>query len=440
MKREVLRAVRLVSDHAGRRRLDHVSLLLTQADALGVIGRSGAGKGSLAAVLTGQAAPDAGTVLLRERPADRKALLAAGLRIDRGSRLMRGLSVTENLMLSFHTGGLFWRGRKLQTLCWELLQSYDLAQFLNTPTALSPVCVQHCLLLVRAVLQGKQFVVLNSVAEHYTTAEQLMLLQTIHAVCGRGLAVLYASQRMDAVQRGLARCAVMAEGRVVKLLCPAQCDAVTLRAYAYGFEPPPALAGAPAKRGVALFSLHGFTICAGTHCVVRDADGTAGALASHVRLACKKAGLPAPAVLNDDVLDNGLVRSMTVLDNIMLTAARKTAGAGWHISRRMQRLIRQECAAHTGLTDAQQLLQPDLLSRRERLALLLYRFSLLGARVYFIHCPAMDEGERAALSEAVQRLLSAGCVVISAENDASMPLQAGARCFVWENAVLREDA
>ena len=99
MEHEILRAVELVADSDGRRRLDHVSLLLTEGGALGVVGRNGAGKDQLARVLSGEAAPDGGTLLYEEQPADLQQLRRYGQRITPASRLAENLTVYENLLL-----------------------------------------------------------------------------------------------------------------------------------------------------------------------------------------------------------------------------------------------------------------------------------------------------------------------------------------------------
>ena len=442
MKREVLRLSEIVSHSTGRLRLDHVSLLLTEGEALGVIGSNGAGKSQLARIATGQLPPDSGQVLLDEQPACASALRQASVSIVRGERLLENLTVAENLFgLQSGPTPLLWRGHRMRTLCREALGGFDLSGYADTPPARLPAAVHHCLLLVRAVLQGKRFAIVENAAERYNVEEQRLLLRVIRTVCRRGMAVIYTSRRMDLVQAGLDCCTVLTAGRIVRSLPPPQYSPAALRAHLYGFNQTHAAAvpaRAPKQPQAPLFWLGGTPVYPGSFLQVSDRDGTADELVAAIEQGCAAAGLSA-GVLDDDGLDGSFIHEMTVLDNILLTAARKVAGSRLHVSRRMQRLIRQECAARTGLTDAQLLCTPPDLSHAERLRLLLYRYSLLGVKVYLIDRPGANRSDRIRLEQTAEQLLSSGCVVFYIASGADEPATRVGRTYFWENATLKEE-
>ncbi|MDY3617984.1 ATP-binding cassette domain-containing protein [Agathobaculum sp.] len=443
MKREVLRISEIVSHSAGRLRLDHVSLLVTQGEALGVVGSNGAGKSQLAAVLSGMQKADSGVVLLNEMPANAQMLRQAGVYIARSEHLLENLTISENLFgMQAERSQIFWRKHRMRALCREVLDDFKLSAYVDTPPSELTTAVHHCLLLVRAVMQRKRFAIVENATERYSAEEQLLLLHVIQAVCRRGIAVIYTSRRMDLVQNGLHRCAILASGRIVKLIQPQQYSPAAFRAHLYGFDQSHAVVSSLSPPMVdqrpSLLSLSGIAIYPGTFLSVSDRDGTADELVSIIKASCLHAKLPV-GILNDDVLDASFINQMTVLDNILLTASRKVAGKHLHVSRRMQRVIRQECATHTGLSDAQLLCTPLGLSRAERLCLLLYRYSLLGAKIYIIDRPGATRTDRAGLERAAEKLLSSGCVVFYITNGADEPTEHAGRTLFWKNSSLKED-
>lgn len=442
MKLEVLRISGIVSHSAGRLRLDHVSLLLTRGEALGIVGSNGAGKSQLAAILSGLLKPDEGTILLDESPATAQILRQAGIYIARSEHLLQNLTVPENLfgLRAGHTSVL-WRKHRMRLLCREVLDDFGLSAYVDTKPDQLPTAIHHCLLLVRAVLQGKRFAIVENATERYSTEEQFLLLRVIHTVCRRGVSVIYTSRRMDLVQNGLERCAILNGGRIVKMISPQQYSPAAFRAHLYGFDQPHSvlpLSPAAPKQRPALFSLSDVPVYPGTFLSVSDRDGTADELLSVIEKSGANAGLSV-GILDDDVLDSSFINQMTVMDNILLTASHKVAGTHLHVSRRMQRVIRQECAAHTGLSDEQLSRTPLGLSRAERLRLLLYRYSLLGVKIYVIDRPGVTRTDRVGLERAAEKLLSSGCVVFYITNSADEPAKHTGKSLFWENGLLKED-
>lgn len=439
MEHEILRAVELVADSDGRRRLDHVSLLLTEGGALGVVGRNGAGKDQLARVLSGEAAPDGGTLLYEEQPADLQQLRRYGQRITPASRLAENLTVYENLLLIPPGRQKIWHGRRMQLLCTELLCDFGLAEYAGAAPSSLPAVLHQRLLLVRSVVQQKRFVVIEGASDRYSEEEQRGLLDTIRAVRRRGMAVLYTSRRMDLVQAGMQRTLIMSNGRIIKMMPTRDADPAALRSHLYGFREAASYVEPPAQEGRELFALPGLSVCAGSFAVINDYDGTADSLIRLITYSCVQSRQPAPGLLDNDTLDEHFVGEMTVTDNLLLTAAPKLAGRLRHVSRRMVRLLREECIAMSGLTEAQMCQYPAELTRAERLRLLLYRFFVQGVKVFVINRPGFSESDRIGLERAANGLLASDCAVLYIMGSPDEPFNHAARKFAWHDGKLHEE-
>ncbi len=439
MEREVVRACALqYGDDAGQQRLDHVDLLLTAGGGLGIVGTAGAGKHCLCQALCGEITPQGGCILVEEAPAPAQTLRQIGLRIDRESRLLAGLSVAENLLLALPFRRFWYPARRLRKLCGELLAFYGLERHLNAYPAELPPALQHRLLLVRAVLQGKRFAVLDGAADGCTSEECIALADTIARVRARGLTVLYAAARMDEVLYSLPRCAIMERGRIVKLLDPQQRTRAALRPYLYGYCAPVRLS-ALQHTGAPLVTVCAQPFHAGGYVAILDRDGTAHDFVRALLRACAAEKLPAPAVLGADAAAHSWIAGMDIADNLLLTIAARIAGPLWHVRARMRRLVLQECAAHTGLRDAQLACTPDRLTHGEQLSLLLYRTSLRGARIHVLEQPSTDRADRAVFAQAAQSLRADGCCVVHITAGAEDLFDDPTSLLYWERGTLQED-
>lgn len=440
MEHEVLRACGLVyCDETGQHRLDHVDILLTAGSGFGIVGTAGAGKHILCQALCGEIVPQSGCILLDEQPTDTQTLQRIGLRIDRESRLLAGLSVAENLLLAQPFRRFWYPARRLRRLCGELLAPYGLERYLDASPAALPPALQHRLLLVRAILQGKRFVALDGAADGCTVEECIALADTIARVRARGLTVLYTAAYMDKVTYSLPLCATIERGRIVKLLHPLDDAPAALRPYLYGYCAPVRLSTPQNVGGAPLATACARQFYAGSYVAILDRDGTAHDFVRALSCACTKEKLPAPAVLGADAAAHSWVAGMDVLDNLLLAVSTRIAGPFWHIRARMRRLVRQECAARTGLRDAQLSGTPDRLTHGEQLSLLLYRASLRGTRVYVLEHPSADRADRAVFAQATQSLLADGCCVVHITSGAEELFDAPASLLYWERGTLREE-
>lgn len=381
MMRELLRAEDLQLEREGAGRLNHMDLSVTAGSSMGIIGLSGGGKTALAEVLCGERAPDRGAVWHGAQPAGRELLSRMGMRISRDSALLKNLPVAENLLVLGRPVGehkVFCRSRKIVRLCRELLAAFGMEEWLDVPPEAIPVAVQHRLLLIGAVVRGKDLVALDHVADTYTLQEQTLLADCIQRLCGRGVTVLYLTGHIDQVLWRLDRITVVRDGRRIKELCQGQYSEAALRTYVYGYRASQTPENGGRNGGETVFAMDGVPIRERSLIPILDADGSTGAFLERLG----QAGPYSATVLSADSLSDRWVGSMSTIDNLLLPLSRRLSGPLFYISGPARRLLRMECTELTGLS-ADQLDQPfSQLSRMERFRLLLYREGLNRPPIY----------------------------------------------------------
>lgn len=381
MMRELLRAEDLQLEREGAGRLNHMDLSITAGSSMGIIGLSGGGKTALAEVLCGERTPDRGTVWQGARPAGRELLGRMGMRISRDSALLKNLSVAENLLVLGRPVGehkLFCPEKKIVRLCRELLAAFGMEEWLGVPPEAIPLAVQHRLLLIGAVVRGKDLVALDHVADTYTLQEQTLLADSIQRLCGRGVTVLYLTGHIDQVLWRLDRITVVRDGRRIKELYQGQFSEAALRTYVYGYRASQTPESGGRDGGETAFTMDGIPIRERGLIPILDADGS-----TKVFLRRLEQEVPfSAAVLSADSLSDRWIGGMSTIDNLLLPLSRRLSGPLFHIGGSARRLLRMECTELTGLS-AEQLDQPfSQLSRMERFRLLLYREGLNRPPVY----------------------------------------------------------
>ena len=370
---EHLRAEDLVLEAEGASPLRHMDFYAAAGEAVGLVGLSGAGKSLLAEVLCGEALPRQGTVRLDQTVAAPERLAQNGLLIRRSSRLLDNLTVTDNLMALGHWDGWPFSLSRHRRTCAALLRRFGMEAYLDLPVRHLPVPVHHRLLMLGAVARGKRFLALDHLSDDCTPREQHVLADFIRQLCASGVTVLYSTGRIDPILRRMDRVTVMRDGRRVKDLRLSECAEATLNTYIYGCHTDDAAyttGGRTAGEVVLTADTH--PVRAGTLTAIHDADGSAEGLLS--RLVPRSQARM--AVLSADELALGWLPTFSVLDNLMLGVARRMSGPFFHVSQSVCRMLRQECAAETGLTEAQIDAHYARLTRTERFRLLLYREGL----------------------------------------------------------------
>ena len=179
-----LRAAGVSRSFEGVQALDGVTLELARHEVVGLIGPNGAGKSTLVNVITGFAAPTAGSVSLAGRDITRWSPHRRGrqglARTFQHSRSFRGLTVRENVELS--ALGVGAGPREARRRASELLDLLNLAARANAPAGSLAHGDERRLGVARALATEPAFVLMDEPAAGLPEAEVPEFAQVIRSV------------------------------------------------------------------------------------------------------------------------------------------------------------------------------------------------------------------------------------------------------------------
>jgi len=202
---------------------DGVTFDVADGEALGIIGPNGAGKSTLFNLITGNLAPDAGTIrFLGEDVTGMPAPARAQAGVGRSYQIPRPfakLTVFENLELA----AAFGRGegeRAGREPCVEILEATDLLSRANRPAGSLTLLERKRLELARAMATGPRLLLLDEIAGGLTDAECASLVDTIRALNARGTAIVWIEHVLHALTSVVGRLVVIDFGRVIGIGAP----------------------------------------------------------------------------------------------------------------------------------------------------------------------------------------------------------------------------
>jgi branched-chain amino acid transport system ATP-binding protein len=195
-----------------------VSLTLMEAEIVALLGPNGAGKTTTLRAIAGLLAPAAGSVLVGGRPVtgmapEHVARLGVQL-VPEGGGVLRGLTVTENLLLAG------WRtGRRRSTVALRLARAFEvfpaLAGRRQQPAATLSGGERQMLALAQAVMTAAPILLVDEAS--LGLAPQMV--QTLFDVVGRlrdeGRSILLVEQHAHLALEVADRAYVMEKGRIV---------------------------------------------------------------------------------------------------------------------------------------------------------------------------------------------------------------------------------
>ena len=225
-----IEAAQVVRRYEGRTVVDHVDLRAEPGRITAVIGPNGAGKTTLFNLLSGEEAPDAGSVLLggvdvTDLPSDGRARLGLA-RTFQHSTVFGTLTVEENLRVGAENrrrdgilrGLLGLRDRRAaaaQAVVEEVLGTLGLRAARYVPGNQLPTGMLRLVELGRALCTGPTVLLLDEPASGLDDAETEELHQTLHRLAATGLTLLLIEHDLDLVRDSADLLYVMAEGRVM---------------------------------------------------------------------------------------------------------------------------------------------------------------------------------------------------------------------------------
>jgi branched-chain amino acid transport system ATP-binding protein len=198
--------------------LDGVDLAVADGQAVGIVGPNGAGKTTLLDVLAGSQRPSGGRVAFRDH--DVTALGAAArcrLGIGRTHQVPRpftDMTVYENVLVGA-TAGTGLRGEEARERALEVLRAAALLELANRRAATLGLLDRKRLEMARALATGPSVLLLDEIAGGLTEEETHELVESIQALRGAGLGIVWIEHVVHALVRVAERLVCMSAGTII---------------------------------------------------------------------------------------------------------------------------------------------------------------------------------------------------------------------------------
>jgi len=196
-----------------------VSFSLDSGDVLGILGPNGAGKTTLFNLISGDVAPDAGSVVLdghditRLRPHER-----CRRGIGRSYQIARpygGLTVFENVLVAASFGAQD-RIPEANVRCVEVLELTGLLGKANRLAGGLTLLDRKRLEFARALATAPKVLLLDEIAGGLTEHEANEVVATVRAIRERGIAIVWIEHVVHALMAVATRLLVLANGALLK--------------------------------------------------------------------------------------------------------------------------------------------------------------------------------------------------------------------------------
>jgi ribose transport system ATP-binding protein len=195
-----------------------VHLEANAGEVLGLIGENGAGKSTLMKILSGAVQPDAGQMVLNDRPYSpsnpHRARMAGVAMIYQELNLAGNLSVEDNILLGQERRR--WRlldRRAGGTIAKEMLDRLGHRQLdLATPVWRLPVGMQQIVEIARALTSQAKVIVFDEPTSSLSRHDVQQLFETIRTLRSSGMAIIYISHFLEEIRQICDRFAVLRDG------------------------------------------------------------------------------------------------------------------------------------------------------------------------------------------------------------------------------------
>jgi branched-chain amino acid transport system ATP-binding protein len=198
--------------------VDNVDFMLKEDEAVGIVGPNGAGKTSLLNLLAGAYRPSAGTVVFGGLNVT--GLDAAGrcrLGIARSHQVPKpfgGMNVFENVFVAV-TAGAGRKGKRAYQSSIEALELCGIMQLANRQAETLALLDRKRLELARALATNPKVLLLDEIGGGLTDAEASELVDIIHQLHGRGIAIVWIEHIVHILVQVVSRLVCMDAGRII---------------------------------------------------------------------------------------------------------------------------------------------------------------------------------------------------------------------------------
>lgn len=211
----VLECRGLVKRFGDRTAVDDVSFSIAKGETFGFLGPNGAGKTTTISMACGLLTPDAGEVLVaghRMAPTAVSAKAAIGL-VPQDLALYEDLTATDNLRFFGRLQGL--HGKVLAARVAEVLEVVGLADRATERIDTYSGGMKRRANIAVGLLHRPQLLVLDEPTVGVDPQSRNAILESIEALSGEGLSVLYTTHYMEEAERLCDRIGIIDAGRLV---------------------------------------------------------------------------------------------------------------------------------------------------------------------------------------------------------------------------------
>ncbi len=200
--------------------LDGVSLELRRGEVHAVCGENGAGKSTLMKVISGQFAPDEGTLTYKgqvRRFGSSHEAEAAGIAIiHQELNLVPHLSVAENIYLAREPRkGWFVDRARLRADAMRCLQRLGVDIRPEAIVRTLSVAQRQMVEIAKALSLDAELLIMDEPTSSLTESETGQLFKVIHELRRSGVGILYISHRLDEMAEIVDRVTVLRDGRYI---------------------------------------------------------------------------------------------------------------------------------------------------------------------------------------------------------------------------------
>jgi simple sugar transport system ATP-binding protein len=203
------------------RALSDVSMTVTAGRQHALLGRNGAGKSTLVSILTGIVPPDGGTISFEGRPSPPRSApekwRSKVACVYQQSSLVPSLSVVENLFLNqlpkTAFGFIAWSCARQEAE--KALSSWGLDLDVDAAVSKLTIVQKKLVEIVRALLQGSRFIILDEPTAHLEPGEIAKLFERMRGLANEGVTFLYISHHLEEIFQVCDEATILRDGRVV---------------------------------------------------------------------------------------------------------------------------------------------------------------------------------------------------------------------------------
>ena len=190
---------------------------VSEGEAVGVIGPNGAGKSTLFNLITGNLAPNSGTVRFHGRDVtSANAMQRCVMGIGRSFQIpqpFEKLTVFENLLVANAFGGQ--QGRFDAESCADILERTELLHKANSIAGSLSLLERKRLELSRALATNPKLLLLDEIAGGLTEGECRSLVETIRALHAAGTTIIWIEHVLHALTAVVNRLIVLNFGEII---------------------------------------------------------------------------------------------------------------------------------------------------------------------------------------------------------------------------------